>query len=78
MKKNLHPTYSRIVKAIKSKKLKEPFYPTDLVKSCRISARAASSYPSRHRKGNPQKRPVYFVRIKDGRYKLTRPFKHNL
>ncbi len=78
MKRNPYPTYSKIVKAVKSKKLKEPFYPNDLVKTCRISARAASRYPSRYRKDNPQKKPVYFVRMNNGMYKLARPFKYGM
>ncbi len=78
MRKNPHPTYSKIVRAVKSKRLKEPFYPNDLVKACRIESRAASRYPSRYRRGNPQKKPIYFVRSNDGRYRLARPFKYGL
>ncbi len=78
MRKNPYPTYSKIVRAVKSRRLKEPFYPNDLVKACRISPRAASSYPSRYRRGNPQKKPAYFVRMSNGTYKLTRPLKHDV
>ncbi len=78
MKKNPYPTYSKIVRAVRSKKLKEPFYPNDLVKACGIESRAASRYPARYRRGNPQGKSVYFVQMNNGRYKLVRPFKYGL
>ena len=76
--RNPSPTYAKIVRAVKSKKLKEPFVPHDLVRACRIGSEAASSYPSRHRRGNPQKKPAYFERTKGGKYRLVRPFKYGL
>ena len=76
--KNPSPTYAKVVRAVKSKRLKEPFVPHDLVAACKMSSQTASKYPAKYRKGNPTGAPAYFIRNKDGRYKLTRPFKYGL
>ena len=71
-------TYLKMVSAVKSKRLKEPFFPHEAVRACRIkNSESFRKAPSRYRKGNPYGNPVLFVRLKDGRYKLTRPFKTN-
>jgi len=46
------------------------------VKACKIkNGESFRKIPSRHRKGNTYGRPALFVRLNDGSYKLTRPFK---
>jgi len=69
-------SYLKIVSAVKSGKLKEPFFPFEAVKACKIkNGESFRKIPSRHRKGNTYGRPALFVRLNDGSYKLTRPFK---
>lgn len=69
-------SYLKIVSAVKSEKLKEPFFPFEAVKACRVkNGESFRKIPSRYRKGNPYGKPVLFIRLNDGSYKLTRPFK---
>ncbi|MDH3501304.1 MAG: hypothetical protein OEL69_02200 [Nitrosopumilus sp.] len=69
-------SYLKIVSAVKSGKLKEPFFPFEVVKACKIkNVESFRKIPSRYRKGNPYGNKTLFIRLKDGSYKLTRPFK---
>ena len=73
-----HGTYSKIISAVKGKRLKEPFYPRDVPKACRAKNNAETfrKFPSAHRKKNPYNHSELFVQLKDGRYKLIRPFRY--
>ena len=67
--------YSKVVKAITSKKLKEPFYPHEATKACRPNnpdtfRKIFSSY----RRGNPFGKQPLFIQLKDGTYKAIRTF----
>ena len=69
-------SYLKIVSTVKSGKLKEPFFPFEAVKAC--GAKNVESFrkiPSRYRKGNPYGNKTLFIRLKNGSYRLTRPFK---
>jgi len=68
--------YSKVVKAITSRKLSEPFYPIEANKICRPKnpgtfRKIFSSY----RRGNPFGNQPLFTQLKDGTYKTIRPFK---
>ena len=74
-----YDSYEAIIKLVKSKKLKEPFFPADIAKATRAkNAGTLRRYPTRHRKGNPDGYSVLFTKLKDGRYKLVRPFKFGI
>jgi len=69
-------SYLKIVSAVKSKKLKEPFFPFEAVKACKIkNVESFRKTPSKYRRCNPYGKLALFVRLKDGSYKLTRPYK---
>ena len=68
--------YSKVIKAITSKKLKEPFLPYEATKACKPKnpgtfRKIFSSY----RRGNPNGNQALFIQLKDGTYKAIRPFK---
>ena len=76
----VHETYKTIIKLVKSKKLKEPFFPVDIVNAIPKAKypQTQRKFPVIHRKGNPKNTSVLFTKLKDGRYKLIRPFKYDL
>jgi hypothetical protein len=75
----VHDTYKTIIKLVKSKKLKEPFYPADIVKAARAkNIETLRKFPAMHRKGNPHGASELFTQLKDGKYKLIKPFKYDL
>lgn len=75
----VHETYKTIIKLINSKKLKEPFYPIDIIHVTRAkNPETLQRFPSKHRKGNPSGTSELFTPFKDGRYNLIRPFKYGL
>ena len=68
--------YSKVVKAITSKKLKEPFTPLQATKICRPKNKNTfRKIFSVYRRGNPYGRPPLFIHLKDDTYKTIRPFK---
>lgn len=72
----LPQSYTKIVSAVKSKKLGEPFFPHEAAKACRIkNVESFRKIPSRYRKDNPYGNRTLFVRLKDGSYKLVKPYK---
>jgi hypothetical protein len=74
-----HETYKEIIRLVKSKKLKEPFYPKDIVKAApKINSGTSRTFPIRHRKGNPGGNSELFVQLKNGGYKLIKPYKYGL
>ncbi len=68
--------YSKVIKAIKSRKLKEPFFPFEATKVCRPKNPGTfRKIFSGHRRGNPFGNQPLFIQLKDGNYKAIRPFK---
>ena len=68
--------YPKIVKAITSKKLKEPFRPIQAIKACRPkNPDTFRKIFASHRRGNPFGNQALFIQLKDGTYKAIRPFK---
>ncbi|MDH3764194.1 MAG: hypothetical protein OER82_00085 [Nitrosopumilus sp.] len=68
--------YSKVVKAITSRKLKEPFTPIQAIKVCRPkNPDTFRKIFSGYRRGNPNGYPPLFIQLKDGTYKAIRPFK---
>jgi len=68
--------YSKVVKAITSKKLKEPFYPHEAIKVCRPKNPGTfRKIFAAYRRGNPFGNQALFIHLKDGTYKAIRPFK---
>ncbi|MDH3360996.1 MAG: hypothetical protein OEL56_02315 [Nitrosopumilus sp.] len=68
--------YSKVVKAITSKKLKEPFTPVQAVTICRPKNKGTfRKVFSSYRRGNLKGYPPLFIQLKDGTYKAIRPFK---
>jgi len=75
----VHDTYKTIIKLVNSKKLKEPFYPKDIINVTRAkNLKTLRNFAIVHRKGNPTGTSELFTQHKDGRYKLIRPFKYGL
>ena len=76
----VHETYKTIIKLVKSKKLKEPFFPVDIVNAIprAKNLKTLRKFPIVHRKENPTNTTELFTQLKDGRYKLIRPFKYDL
>jgi len=68
--------YSKVVKAITSKKLKEPFTPIQAIKICRPKNPGTfRKIFAGYRRGNPNGHAPLFIQLKDGTYKAIRPFK---
>ena len=68
--------YSKVVKAITSKRLKEPFFPYEAVKACRPkNPDTFRKIFAKYRRGNPYGNQALFIQLKDGTYKAIRPFK---
>ena len=68
--------YPKVVKAITSKKLKEPFTPIQAIKICRPkNPDAFRKIFASYRRGNPNGHAPLFIQLKDGTYKAIRPFK---
>ena len=68
--------YSKVIKAITSKKLKEPFRPIEATKVCRPKNKGTfRKIFASHRRGNPFGNQALFIQLKDGTYKAIRPFK---
>jgi len=68
--------YLKVIKAITSRKLKEPFFPHEAIKICRPkNPETFRKIFSSYRRGNPYRKPALFIQLKDGTYKTIRPFK---
>jgi len=68
--------YSKVVKAITSKKLKEPFTPIQAIRICRPkNPDTFRKVFAGYRRGNPNGYASLFIQLKDGTYKAIRPFK---
>lgn len=68
--------YPKIVKAITSKRLKEPFTPIQAIKICRPKNQGSfRKIFAAYRRGNPNGSQPLFIQLKDGTYKAIRPFK---
>jgi len=68
--------YPKIVKAITSKKLKEPFTPSQAIKICRPkNPNTFRQIFASYRRGNPNRYLPLFIQLKNGAYKAIRPFK---
>ncbi|WP_420544479.1 hypothetical protein [Nitrosopumilus sp.] len=68
--------YPIVIKAIKSKKLKEPFYPYEASKVCKPKNNDSfRKIFASHRRGNPFGNQPLFIQLKDGTYKAIRPFR---
>ena len=68
--------YPKVVKAITSKKLKEPFTPIQAIKICKPkNSGTFRKVFAGYRRGNPNGNPPLFIQLKDGTYKAIRPFK---
>lgn len=75
----VHDTYKTIIKLVQSKKLREAFYPIDIIHATRTkNKKTLQTFPSKHRKGNPCGESELFTQLKDGSYKLIRPFRYGL
>ena len=69
-------SYPKIVKAITSKRLKEPFTPIQAIKACRPKNPGSfRKIFSVYRRGNINGYSPLFIQLKDGTYKAIRPFK---
>lgn len=68
--------YSKVVKAITSKKLKEPFTPIQATNICRPkNPETFRKIFAAYRRGNPNGNQPLFIQLKDNTYKAIRPFK---
>jgi hypothetical protein len=74
-----HKVYGAIVKAIKSKKLAEPFSRSDFRKACPgLGEGTYNAFLDKHAKDNPGGNTELFERVAPGRFNCIRPFKYGL
>lgn len=74
-----HKVYGRIVRAVQSGKLKEPFAEDDFRKGCPgLGEGTYRAFLHKHRVGNPGGNSELFQRVSPGRFKLVRPYKYGL
>ena len=75
----VHVIYRKIVRAIKSNKIMEPFSLNDLIKACPyLDKYTCMVFLSKHKQGNPSETSQLFEMDLDGKFKLMRPFKYDL
>ena len=68
--------YFKVIKAITSRKLKEPFTPIQATTICRPkNPDTFRKIFAGYRRGNPHGYSPLFIQLKDGTYKAIRPFK---
>jgi hypothetical protein len=73
-----HEIYDLIVKAVKEKKMKEPFTEMDFRITCKgFSEPTYRSFLHNHEKNNRAGHTKYFQRVKPGKFRLIRPLKYN-
>lgn len=74
-----HAIYSKIIDAIKSGDLKEPFASKDFCGACPGFAQGTyKTFLGKHRVGNPGHNSELFKRVGVGRFKLMRPLKYEI
>lgn len=74
-----HNVYSAIVRAVKSKRLREPFGSKEFRATCPGFAEGTYNvFLNKHRKGNPGGNSELFIRVAPGRFRVIRPFKYGL
>jgi len=74
-----HRTYAAIVKAIKEKRLREPFSARDFSHACSgFADRTYRTFLHKHSRGNPGGHSELFERTAPGKFKLLRPIKYGL
>lgn len=72
-----HTVYFKIVDALESGKLEEPFTCKEFRNACPGLAEGTYTvFLSKHRKGNPGGYSELFKRIDTGQYEVIRPFKY--
>ena len=74
-----HKAYASIVKAVKEKRLKEPFSANDFRDTCPGFADLTyKTFLHNHSKNNKGDHSELFVRTAPGKFKIIRPIKYNL
>lgn len=74
-----HKVYSAIVRAVKSKRLKEPFSKEDFKAACPgFGEGTYNAFLYKHRKGNPGGNRELFIRVTPGKFRIIRPFKYGM
>jgi hypothetical protein len=74
-----HEVYACILKAVISRKLKEPFTKDEFRHVCpNFKEGTYNAFLWKHRVGNPGKNTELFIKVARGRFKLIRPFKYNI
>lgn len=75
-----HKTYRVVVRLVRSGRLKEPFTPEELAKKAPRGSNRDTfrRFPAKHRKGNGTGDSQLFVRLKDNKYRVLRPFRYDL
>lgn len=74
-----HRVYRRIVGAVKSGELKEPFTTDDFREACPGLAEGTyNAFLHKHRVGNPGRNSELFDKVSPGRFRLVRPYKYGI
>lgn len=74
-----HQVYASIIKAIKKKKLLEPFAVEDFRKACPgFSDLTYKAFLHNHTKGNSWGHSELFVKVNPGQFRIIKPIKYNL
>jgi len=72
-----HKVYEKIISAINSGNLIEPFTMQDFEKSCQSLGKGTyNAFLYKHAKGNPGGNSELFERIGVGKFRCLRPFKY--
>jgi len=74
-----HKVYSAIVRAVKSRRLNEPFGLREFMLACPGFADGTYKvFLNKHRRGNPGGNSELFLRVAPGKFRVIRPFKYGL
>lgn len=75
----VHRVYQAIVKAVRSRALREPFSNRDFQDVCPgFGAGTYQAFLHKHSKNNPGRNSELFERVGPGQFKCIRPFKYDL
>jgi len=72
-----HTVYFKIVDAVKTGKLEEPFTREEFKRACpSLGQGTYQAFLNKHRRGNPGNNSELFERTDTGKFKVIRPFKY--
>lgn len=74
-----HRVYSTIVRAVRERRLSEPFTNSDFKNACPgFGAGTYNAFLHKHRKGNPGGNSELFELVAPGNFRCLRPYRYGL